>query len=190
MMMVDTYSSLPHLRYQGNYPSSMVSPQETGKDTPQQNGTNDEEAKVETPKNIVDIDTTVKKESQSEEIGEDISPTPKASVPPQSSPHKRSVSPVRADRGQRSSRIIDSYRPSSPNRKPSKPREKSRSRSRGHRPIDRYSSSNLRRSNSKTDSYIPPPRKRSIDEDSTQGREKRKRNSSSEEREMSEGEVR
>lgn len=186
MMMVDTYGSLPQLRYQGDYPPSMVSPQDTGKETPQQNGTNNEEATMETGK---DVGTTIEKESQSEEMGEAILPTPKAYMTPQSPSRKRSVSPVKNDRGSRSSRNVDSYRPSSPNRLPSGHHGKSRSRSRGRRPIDRYTSLELRRSNSKTDSYVPP-RKRSIDEESTQGREKRKRNSSSEEMEMSEGEVR
>jgi len=156
MMMVETYSALPQLRYQGKYPQSMVSPPETGKETPQQNG-------KEVPNGI-------------------------PSSPIRSPPRKRSPS-----RGGKTSRtLVDSYRPSSPNRTPKRSRESSRSRSRGPRPhtIGRYISPDVRRREKGTyiprdaDTYIPP-RKRSIDDDSIHGREKRKRSE-----EVEEGEIR
>ena len=150
MMMVETYGALPQLQYQGKYPRSMVSPPEIGKETPQQNG--------------------------KEENGKPPSPL---RSPEHSPGRKRSPSP----RGRGTARTsIDSYRPSSPNRPPKRPRGSSRSRSRGRPSIDRYISSDLRRR--EVDSYIPPPRKRSIDDDSPHGREKRKRSEEAEEGEI------
>ena len=158
MMMVETYSALPQLRYQGKYPRSMVSPPETGKQTPQQNGT--------------------------EENGKPPSPL---RSPVHSPSRKRSLSP----RGRRTSRVlVDSYRPSSPNRPPKRLKTSSRSRSRSRPAIDRYISSDLRRRevdsyiHRDVDTYIPPPRKRSIDDDSNHSREKRKHSEEPEEGEI------
>ena len=161
MMMVETYSALPQLRYQGKYPPSMVSPPETGKETPQQNGKEEPNGKPSSPIRSP-VRSPVRKPSPSPRVG-------------------------------RTSRtLVDSYRPSSPNRASKRSRGSSRSRSRGPRPhtVDRYISLDLRRR--EKDSYIPrdadtyiPPRKRSIDDDSIHGREKRKRSE-----EVEEGEIR
>jgi hypothetical protein len=158
MMMVETYNAMPQFGYQGKYPRSMVSPPEIGKETPQQNG---------------------KEENQ------------KPHSPLRSPVHSPERKPSPSPRGRGTSRtLVDSYRPSSPNRPPRRSSGSARSHSRGHPAIDRYISPDLRRREVDIyiprdgDIYVPPPRKRSIDDDSTNGREKRKRSEETEEGEI------
>lgn len=178
MLMIETYNELPTLRYSGKYPSSIVSPPETGKSTPQQNGA-DLPAEQPEKKPVEELNG----KRMSSETFEVRSSPPKSTSPGGSPPPPRrsTVSPARSRSPPR--RSIDSYRPGSP---------RSRSRGTGRRPsgtIDRYSSPDIRyRDVGKVDTYIPPGRKRSIDDaDSIQGREKRHK---SEDSEMSEGEIR
>ena len=177
--MVDMYTALPQLQYQGKYPKSIVSPQETEMETSYQNGA-ESEAKI-MPQKITEQNGT-KKENQLEKMKADSSSPPKPSRTESSTPRRRSsLSPVRTDRGRRLSKVVDSYRPNSPNR---------RSRSRGGRPphgtLDRYQPPDIRR----RDTYIPPrspSRKLSLDGITSPHRTKRKRSSDGE---MSEGEIR
>jgi hypothetical protein len=155
--------------------------------------------------NKMDVVAVSKEEVSAENKVENIAPTDDAdtlklssSPKPKASPYDQtrpSISP-RRDRGGSPRRVMDSYRPRSPDRYRSRSRG-SRSQSRGRRRSnsndirlpDRYTSPERRR----RDVYIPPrsprsPRKRPYSEDSPRGREKRRR--SSNDGDLSEGEVR
>ena len=188
MIMVDIYQTLPHLKYQGKYPSHIASPADTGKSTPQPNGPTDPKNTYLEPstsplppcppaeKELSSLQSTSRK-------NEDIIRSPlrqETSV----SDRKRGRSMERRN----SPLIIDSYRP--------RQRENSRSQSRGRvgpprkSGIDRYSPEKNRR-----DNYVPAPqqpRKRSVDEDvgNDRGREKRRRDEENGDWEISEGEIR
>jgi len=186
MLMIETYKELPTLKYSGKYPQSIVSPPETGKATPHLNGA---EKPLEQIEKSVEESNGTRKSSEALEVK---SSPPKSTSPRPSPPPRRrsTVSPARGRSPPR--RIIDSYRPGSP-RSGRSAEHRSRSRGNGRRPslpVDRYSSPDIRSRDfgSKVDTYIPPARKRSIDDaETTQGREKRRK---SEDGEMSEGEIR
>jgi hypothetical protein len=200
MMMVETYNTLPQLTYQGKYPQSVVSPPASGKKTPHQNGSNSTEptdlemkdagASQRTP---IHENQSAANENKPPETAESKATSPRSkasSIPSPSSRRRSSVSPARPDRDSHRSRpprSRDSYRPRSPDRYRSRSRgSRSRSRGRYHsRPSDRHVSPARRRSR---DTYIPHHRKRSYDEGSPRGREKRRR--SSLDGEFSEGEIR
>ena len=99
------YSTLPQLRYQGKYPTSMVSPPETGKERAYHNG-DSIAGNGTTQENPV----TPTKHSTTEEN--------RTREKPHLSPKsKRSVSPVVRGRSPPPrGRMVDSYRPSSPSR--------------------------------------------------------------------------
>src|SRR5277367_1199531 len=183
--MIETYNELPTLKYSGKYPPSIVSPPETGKTTPQQNGA---EKPLEQIEKTIEETNGTRKSSETLEVR---SSPPKSTSPRTSPPPRRrsTVSPARGSSPPR--RLIDSYRPGSP--RSGRPGDhRSRSRGNGRRPslpVDRYSSPDTRpRDVGRVDTYIPPPRKRSIDDtESIQGREKRRK---SEDGEISEGEIR
>lgn len=181
MLMIETYNELPTLRYSGKYPTSIVSPPETGKTTPQHNGA-DRPAEQLDKKPVEEVNGT---RLSSETL--EVRSSPLKSTSPHASPPPRRRSTVSPVRGRSPPRrpVIDSYRPGSP-------RSRSRSRGNGRRPsipVDRYPSPEVRyRDSGKVDTYIPAGRKRSIDDaESIQGREKRHK---SEDAEMSEGEIR
>jgi hypothetical protein len=173
MMMVETYNTLPQLRYLGKYPPSMVSPpdHQNGEQVNINNGMN-------TDKSPPPPSTSPKQPRQSasppKQSRRSTSPSRESrrSVSPPKQP-RRSVSPAQGRSPRRGSRVDLS----TPNRRS----RGSRSRSRGRPRVDRYTSPVRRR-----DSYIP--RKRSFDEESSQGREKRRRSVESDE--ISEGEIR
>ena len=178
MMMVETYNTLPQLRYVGKYPHSMVSPpdHQNGEQVDVNNGknTNKSTPPSTSPKQPPKSASPPK---QPRRLASPSKESRRSASPPKQP--RRSVSPTRGRSPRRGSRV-DSYRPSSPNRKS----RASRSRSRGRPRVDRYTSPvDVRR----RDSYIP--RKRSFDEESSsQGREKRRRSVESDE--VSEGEIR
>ena len=187
MLMIETYNDLPTLKYSGKYPSSIVSPPDTGKTTPLDNRPEKQQQLVETKA----VEEANGRKISSEDFEVKSSPVKSISPRPTTSPRRRSTISPSAGRSP-SHRLIDSYRPGSP--RPTRQRENRRSRSRegGHQSsatFDRYSSSDVRhRDTRKVDTYIPSDRKRSTeDSGSNQGREKRSKN---EEGEMSEGEIR
>lgn len=190
MIMVDIYQTLPHLKYQGKYPSHIASPADTGKNTPQPNGNPDPKNTHPEPsaspvppcpppaeKEISSVESTSRKNG-------DIIQSVLRQETPVSSDRKRGRSMERRN----SPLIIDSYRP--------RQRENSRSQSRGRvgpprkSGIDRYSRERNRR-----DNYVPAPqrpRKGSVDGDveNSRGREKRRRDEENGDWEISEGEIR
>ena len=192
MIMVDIYRTLPHLKYQGKYPSHISSPA-TGQNTPQPNGT----ANPENTYRELSTSPLAPPNPAEKKISPLQSPSRKnRDIIPSVLRHETSVSPDRK-RGrsmerQNSRSRIDSYRPQQ--------REKSRSRSRGHggpprkSSIDRYSPERNRRG--QMDNYVHAPqrpRKRSVDENAREsyGREKRRRDEERREaEEISEGEIR
>ena len=185
--MITTYNDLPTLRYSGKYPSSIVSPPDTGKTTPQHNGAGKPpEQPEQKPSQVVN---GTRKSPETREVRS----SPPKSTSPRISPLPRRRSTVSPQRGRSPPRrLVDSYRPGSPRLGRASDRHRSRSRGNGRRSsttIDRYSSSEVRyRDSGKADTYIPHGRKRSIDDaDSIHGREKRQK---SEDGEISEGEIR
>jgi len=189
-MMVELYELLPQMRYQGKYPHSVISPQDTQQHTPQPNGA-DEEKKTESLKTE---NGTPRKESET--------PNPIASSPPKSSMResgsaggKRDVSPATIHRD-RSPQLLNSSRPPSPTRDADRyERRGSNSRTRHRGNYESYYSPSRGRDGRRdsyvprrVDTYIPPDRKRSFGPDSPSGREKRRR--SEDDGEISEGEIR
>jgi hypothetical protein len=191
MLMVDTYNTLPQLKYQGKYPPSMVSPQEAAQHSAEEN--RGSPMQVVSTEEIRAAFTTENGNAIGNEDPEASKPPiPKASSPERAPP---SSSPVRVDRGRSPrprNRGMDSYRPRSPDQYRSQSRG-SRSNSHSKRGsharsrVDRYVSPERRFSGRERDVYIPP-RKRSYDDNSPRGRDKRRR--SIPEGDMSEGEVR
>jgi len=148
---------------------------------------------AEASQNTTEVDNHSSRiDDKSPERVESKAASPRSKEPSFPSPSRRrsSTSSARPDRESYRPpppRGRDSYRPRSPDRQRSHSRG-SRSRSRGRyqsRPGDRYVSPVRRRSR---DVYIPPHPKRSIDEDSSRGREKRRRDST--DGDISEGEIR
>jgi hypothetical protein len=199
MMMVETYNTLPQLTYQGKYPQSVVSPASSEKNSSHQNGSTSTDQPDLGMKDAGASQNTTEVENPSLTIGDKspeiieskaTSPRSKQSSFPSPSRRRSSTSSARPDRESYRPpppRDRDSYRPRSPDRHRSHSRG-SRSRSRGRyqsRPGDRRVSPERRRSR---DVYIPPHPKRSIDEDSSRGREKRRRDST--DGDISEGEIR
>src|SRR5947207_13598849 len=52
LAMVDVYNALPHLGYDGKYPPAIVSPQDTGRHTPQKNGAGIKDTEIHHSDNI------------------------------------------------------------------------------------------------------------------------------------------
>jgi hypothetical protein len=179
MMMVETYNTLPQLRYLGKYPPSMVSPpdHQNGEQVNINNGTDRDKSPPPPPPHPTSPNQPRQSASPPKQPHQSVSESRRSVSPPKQP--RRSVSPSRG-RSPRAPRRGDSYRPSSPNRRS----RGSRSRSRGRPRVDRYASpADVRRRNS----YIP--QKRSFEEESSsQGREKRRRSVESDE--VSEGEIR
>ena len=196
--MVDVYNALPHLGYDGKYPPAIVSPQDTGRHTPQKNGAGIKETEINHSENIdkSGLENGDKVDSPAQPM--ELSPPPTAApVPPplrEPPPPRRDENTRRDERGRSPTlRERDSHRLHSPIRGCSRSRSRSRvSRGRSHSGergergyVDRDGSPY--RSGPRVDTYIPPPRKRSLEGDSSAGREKRIKSSDDE---MSEGEVR
>ena len=189
MMMVELYEMLPQLQYQGKYPNSMVSPNETGKDTPQHNETTlQEDISQENGSKTENLESKTEENGTSNQENRDISPA--KSPPAADSPNRRrsSITSLRDDRGRSPRRKIDSYVPSRDSR--SSDRRPSDSRGRGSS-YSRYVSPEKRRRSG--DYYHPhgdysSKRRRSIhDGEPDSSPEKRRK---SDEGEMSEGEIR
>jgi hypothetical protein len=184
MMMVETYETLPHLKYLGKYPSHIVTPTNPHKSTPQQSAS---ETLIREP-STSPLRPLVPKASTSKSSPQPSSSRKNGYVPrkdPSTSPGRKQggMASPETKRGRSMERtgsrnsLVDSYRPS---------REGSRSSSWGRLPprgIDRYSPEQRRG----LDSYVPR-RKRSVDVWDDPGRAKRTRDS--EDRDISEGEVR
>jgi hypothetical protein len=160
MMMVETYQTLPHLKYLGKYPSHIVSPTYHNKSTSQHNGSETPVREQSTsplpPLEPIPSSTKPSLQPPSPRRNGDLprkapSTSPGRKRAPTASPEtKRGRSMER--RGSRNS-LVDSYRPS---------REGSRSSSQGRLPprgVDRYSPERRR----EVDSYVPGL-KRSVDE--------------------------
>ena len=194
LMMVEIYNTLPHLNYQGKYPSSAVSPPDHHKERLHENGTTSEDVEMKdaapnTPAETTQLRTEPKETPSTQpimspKVRPSVSSSPKSTRITSPPPRERGRSPARAPRGR------DVYRPNerSRSRGGHASRSNSRSARRVPRGVDRYVPP---ASSRERDSYIPPrrsPRKRPNDENSpVRGREKRKR---SPEEEMSEGEIR
>ena len=186
MMMVDVYNTLPHLKYHGQYPASVVSPQEQQKENSHQNGTTAEEDVEMKDAASTPADSATQMVTEDQEkvtLPALISPKLAPSQPelPKSSKGRSPTTSARGRSPGRPSRGRDTYRPGD--------RSRSRSVGRGKPPrgVDRYVPSIQRRG---TDTYIPSrsPRKRPNDENSpSQGREKRRRTP---DEDISEGEIR
>lgn len=198
LAMVDVYNALPHLGYDGKYPPAIVSPQDTGRDTPRKNGAGIKEREINHSENM--DKSSLENGDKADTPGQPMELSPPPTVPPAPPPPREPPQPHRDEITRRDERgrsptlrARDTYRPQSPIRDYSRSRSRSRgSRGRSYsgergkqRHIDRDDSPYRR--GPRIDTYIPPPRKRSSDEDSSGGREKRIRGSDDE---MSEGEVR
>jgi len=165
MIMVDLYNLLPDPKLKGKYTPSLVSPHDPDKDVRQENGTTGNGNEMH--------DVRMEKNGSRSEDGEVRSPGPRSSSTAQSPLSRRqSSSPIQGRSPRRP--IIDSYRPGDDSRPPPPPRRNSQTHLHPHHyNSSRYTSDRDRRR--ERDIYIPPSRKRSLEDSSPPGRDKKRR---------------
>jgi len=166
MIMVDLYNMLPDPKTKGKYTPSLVSPHDPDRQVHQENGATGNGNEMH--------DVRMEKNGSRSEEGEIRSPVHVSSSTVQSPRYARqSSSPIRERSPRRP--LIDSYRPGDDSRPPPPPRRNSQTHLHPHH----YNSSRYtppgRDRRRERDTYIPPSRKRSLEDSSPPGRDKKRR---------------